>query len=193
MPSLQLTTEVQYVKGIGPRTALVLAEKGIATVEDLLYYLPYRYEDRLNPRTIPELKPGEMASVIAEVRTSGLFRTRRMPIFQMTAGQGRARLKCIWFNATYLRDKFKPGQMVALYGKVEEDSHSDALQLIQPQFEILGDAADDGSTDAAEQKAADSLEKGGIVPIYESAGQGRLTCPWFRAITSTALHTLTPT
>jgi len=42
MPSLQLTTEVQYVKGIGPRTALVLAEKGIATVEDLLYYLPYR-------------------------------------------------------------------------------------------------------------------------------------------------------
>ncbi len=47
MASLQLTTEVQYVKGIGPRTALVLAEKGISTVEDLLYYLPYRYEDRL--------------------------------------------------------------------------------------------------------------------------------------------------
>ena len=50
-----------------------------------------------------------MATVIAEVRTSGLFRTRRMPIFQMTAGQGRSRLKCIWFNGTYLRDRFKPG------------------------------------------------------------------------------------
>src|SRR6267143_1201032 len=189
---LELATPVQYVKGIGPRLAEMLAAKGIHTVDELLHYLPFRYEDRLNPKGISELKPGEMASVIAEVRTSGLFRTRRMPIFQMTAGQGRARLKCIWFNATYLRDKFKPGQMVALYGKVEEDSHSDALQLIQPQFEILGDAADDGSTDAAEQKAADSLEIGRIVPIYESAGQGRLTSRWFRRIIRTALDNLNP-
>ena len=64
-----------------------------------------------------------MATVIAEVRNSGMFRTRRMPIFQMTAGQGRAKLKCIWFNATYLRDRFKPGQMIALYGKVEQDHY----------------------------------------------------------------------
>src|SRR5213078_1475957 len=148
---LELSTPVQYVKGIGPRLADVLSAKGIHTVDDLLHYLPFSYEDRLNPRSISELRAGEMATVIAEVRTSGLFRTRRMPIFQMTAGQGRARLKCIWFNATYLRDKFKPGQVVALYGKVEEDSHSDALQLIQPQFEILGDT-EGSSTDAAEQK-----------------------------------------
>ena len=195
LPSLQmleLATPVQYVKGIGPRLAEMLAAKGIHTVDELLHYLPFRYEDRLNPKGISELKPGEMASVIAEVRTSGLFRTRRMPIFQMTAGQGRARLKCIWFNATYLRDKFKPGQMVALYGKVEEDSHSDALQLIQPQFEILGDSSEDGTTEASEQKAADSLEIGRIVPIYESAGQGRLTSHWFRRIIRTALENLTP-
>ncbi len=76
---LDLSTNVQYVKGIGPRFAEILLEKGISTVEDLLYYLPFRYEDRLNPRGIGELRPGEMASVIAEVRTFGLFRTRRMP------------------------------------------------------------------------------------------------------------------
>src|SRR2546427_3173194 len=189
---LELATPVQYVKGIGPRLAEMLAAKGLHTVDDLLHYFPFRYEDRLNPKGISELRAGEMASVIAEVRTSGLFRTRRMPIFQMTAGQGRARLKCIWFNATYLRDKFKPGQMVALYGKVEEDSHSDALQLIQPQFEIIGDPGDDGSADAAEQKVAASLEVGRIVPIYESAGQGRLTSRWFRRIIRTALENLTP-
>jgi len=74
---LELSTPVQYVKGIGPRVAEVLAAKGISTVEDLLYYLPFRYEDRLNPRGIGELRPGEMATVIAEVRGSGLFRTRR--------------------------------------------------------------------------------------------------------------------
>src|SRR6476619_8044252 len=117
---LDLSTEVKFVKGVGPRIAEWLEQKNIHTVDDLLHYLPFRYEDRLNPRGIAELRPGEMATVIAEVRNSGLFRTRRMPIFQMTAGQGRARLKCLWFNGAYLKDKFQPGQMLALYGRVEE-------------------------------------------------------------------------
>ena len=82
-------TPVQYVKGIGPKLAEILAAKGIETVDHLLHYLPFRYEDRLNPRGIAELKPGEMATVIAEVRNSGLFQTRRGALFQMTAGQGR--------------------------------------------------------------------------------------------------------
>jgi ATP-dependent DNA helicase RecG len=189
---LEPSTSVQYVKGIGPRLAEVLAGKGIHTVDDLLHYLPFRYEDRLNPRGIPELRAGEMATVIAEVRNSGLFRTRRMPIFQMTAGQGRARLKCIWFNAAYLRDKFKPGQVVALYGKVEADIRSGELQIVQPQFEIVGEAGDEESRDAAEQKVAASLEIGRIVPIYEAIGQGRLTSRWFRRVIHAALESLPP-
>jgi ATP-dependent DNA helicase RecG len=187
---LQPSTSVQYVKGIGPKLAEVLAAKGIQSLDDLLHYLPFRYEDRLNPRGIAELRAGEMATVIAEVRTSGLFRTRRMPIFQMTAGQGRTRLKCVWFNATYLQDKFKPGQIVALYGKVEEDYRGGELQLTQPQFEIIGEA--DTASDSAEQKLAASLEIGRIVPIYESTGQGRLTSRWFRRIIHTALENLPP-
>ena len=183
---LELTTPVQYVKGVGPKMAEILATKGIATVGDLLHYLPFRYEDRLNPRGIAELRAGEMASVIAEVRNSGLFRTRRMPIFQLTVGQGRTRLKCLWFNATYLQDKFKPGQLISLYGKVEQ-SRSGELQIIQPQFEMLGDAPD-----GADDKAAASLEVGRIVPIYESAGQGKVTARWFRRVIRTALEDLTP-
>ena len=185
MPAL--STPVQYVKGIGPRLAEVLSAKGIHTVSDLLYYLPFRYEDRLNPRGIAELRPGEMATVIAEVRNSGLFRTRRMPIFQLIAGQGRARLKCLWFNGTHLRDRFKPGQLVALYGKVEADNGQ--LQIIQPQFEILGESGEEGASDA-DQKLATSLEVGRIVPIYESAGQGRLTARWFRRIIRSALQSM---
>src|SRR5450631_1631904 len=184
------STSVQYVKGIGPRLAEMLGAKGIHTVDDLLHYLPFRYEDRVNPRGISELRAGEMATVIAEVRTSGLFRTRRMPIFQMTAGQGRTRLKCIWFNATYLRDRFKPGQLVALYGKVEQERTGGELQLVQPQFEIIGDSSDEA--DGGEQKAAASLEVGRIVPIYESAGQGRLTPRWFRRIIHGVLENLSP-
>ncbi len=182
---------MQYVKGIGPRLAEVLAAKGLRTVDDLLHYLPFRYEDRLNPRSVSELRAGEMATVIAEVRNSGLFRTRRMPIFQLTVGQGRSRLKCIWFNAAYLQDRFQAGQMLALYGKVEEDRDG-GLQIVQPQFEVLGDIYEAGGADEAEKKAAASLEIGRIVPIYESTGQGKLTPRWFRRIIRFALENLNP-
>jgi ATP-dependent DNA helicase RecG len=194
LPSLKMlepSTPVQFVKGIGPRLAEVLAAKGLATVDDLLHYLPFRYEDRLNPRSVAEIRAGEMATVIAEVRNSGLFRTRRMPIFQLTVGQGRTRLKCIWFNAAYLQDRFQAGQMVALYGKVEEDRDG-GLQIVQPQFEILGDVNEEGGADDAENKAAASLEIGRIVPIYESTGQGRLTPRWFRRIVRWTLENLNP-
>ncbi|HEY1799616.1 MAG TPA: ATP-dependent DNA helicase RecG [Terriglobales bacterium] len=186
---LELGTPVQYVKGIGPRLSEVLAAKGLNTVDDLLHYLPFRYEDRLNPRGVAELRPGEMATVIAEVRNSGLFRTRSMPIFQMVVGQGRAKLKCLWFNSAYLKDKFQPGQIVALYGKVEQDKRGE-LQIVQPQFEILGDAAEEGAAEASEQKAVASLEIGRIVPIYEATGQGRLTSRWFRRTIRQALENL---
>jgi len=186
---LELSTSVQYVKGIGPRLAEILAGKGIHTVADLLHYLPFRYEDRLNPRGIAELRAGEMASVIAEVRSSGFFTTRRAPIFQMAAGQGRNRLKCLWFNGGYLRDKFKPGQMVALYGKVEAGRDGE-LQIMHPEFEILGDATEDGGSEVADGKRAASLEVGRMVPIYESAGQGRLTARWFRRIIRSALENI---
>jgi ATP-dependent DNA helicase RecG len=189
---LDLSTNVQFVKGIGPRIAEMLLEKGVTTVEDLLYYLPFRYEDRLNPRGIGELRPGEMASVIAEVRTSGLFRTRRMPIFEMTVGQGRDTLKCIWFNATYLQDKFRAGQLVALYGKVEvpERGRDHRFQIMQPQFEILHDPTEDGSNGDEEERKWQSLEVGRIVPIYETAGKGKLTARWFRRIVHGMLEQL---
>ncbi len=180
---LELSTNVQYVKGIGPRIAEMLLEKGIATVEDLLYYLPFRYEDRLNPRGLNELRAGEMASVIATVRTSALFRTRRMPLFEMTVGEGRTTLKCIWFNAAYLQDKFRAGQLVALYGKVEATTRGeDRLQIMQPQFEILDDPIERGALPEEEQRKWQTLETGRIVPIYESAGKGKLTARWFRRI-----------
>jgi ATP-dependent DNA helicase RecG len=220
---LELHTPVQYVKGIGPRLAEILATKGISTVEDLLFYLPFRYEDRANPRRIGELRPGETASVVGEVRSSMLFRTRRMPLFELVVGDygvpasavaatapvprraranalavhtpgllasgglGRARLKCLWFHGAYLQGRFQPGQLVALYGKVEQDKRG-TLQIIQPQFEILGEAeGEEGSPEISQ-----SLEVGRVVPVYESAGQGKLTSRWFRRAIRYALENLNP-
>jgi ATP-dependent DNA helicase RecG len=163
-----------YVRGVGPRVAELLAPKGILTAEDLLYHLPFRYEDRQNPRSLDELKPGEMASVIAEVRGSTLLRTRKAPIFEMTVGQGRLSLKCIWFNGTYLSGKFLAGQTVALFGKVEPSRSTSNLKMIQPQFEVLPDDTADAETRL--------LEVGRITPVYESLGGSRLASRWQRKV-----------
>ncbi len=164
-----------YVRGVGPRVAEMLAAKDIQTAEDLLYHLPFRYEDRQNPRSLDELKPGEMASVIAEVRGAALLRTKRMPIFEMTLGQGqRLALKCLWFNGSYLKDRFHAGQTVAVFGKVEPSRSTSNLKMIQPQFEILPDEADDAETLL--------LEVGRITPVYESLGGSRLASRWQRKV-----------
>ncbi len=171
---IALDTPIQFVKGVGPRVAEKLKEKNIHVVEDLLYHLPFRYEDRLNPRSLNELVPGEMASVIAEVRGTVLLRTKRMPIFEMTVGQGTATLKCMWFHGTYLKDKFQPGQMLALYGKVEPSrSRAGSFKMIQPQVEILP-----GENDPEETL----LEVGRIVPVYESLGGAQLSSRWLRRV-----------
>src|SRR5271157_4847152 len=167
-----LDTPVMYVRGVGPRVAKILAAKGIQTAEDLLYHLPFRYEDRQNPRSLDELKPGEMASVIGEVRGSTLLRTRKAPIFELTIGQGRLAMKCIWFNGTYLEGKFHAGQTVAVFGKVEPSRSTSNFKMIQPQFEILPDASADAETQL--------LEVGRITPVYESLGGSRLASRWQR-------------
>ena len=192
---LELSTPVKYVKRIGERIASALATRGVETVEDLLYHLPFRYEDRLNPRPMAELVAGTMASVIGEVRGSALLRTRSGPIFEMTLGQRLGTVKCMWFHGTYLKDKFKLGQMVALYGKLEPSRSAMAaaaagtlgagagrFKMIQPQFEILPEP---GATGPDAEFAM--LEMGRIVPVYESLGGttswgAKLGSKWMRRV-----------
>ncbi|HEU4636394.1 MAG TPA: ATP-dependent DNA helicase RecG [Edaphobacter sp.] len=184
-----LSTPIKYVRRVGERVAEALARRGVETVEDLLYHLPFRYEDRLNPLPIRELKAGAMASIIGEVRGSALLRTRSMPIFEMTLGQGLDTVKCIWFNGSYLKDKFQSGQMVAVYGKLEiSRSTPGKFKIIQPQFEILP---------APDSKEAEfvALEVGRIVPVYETLGGttawgAKLTSRWLRRVIWTLLQEL---
>ena len=177
---LTLSTPVKFVKGVGERIAVELIKRGVETVEDLLYHLPFRYEDRLNPVPMTDLEPGTIASVIGEVRGSILMRTKRMPIFELTVGQGLKTVKCMWFHGTYLKDKFPLGRMVALYGKLEPSrSRAGQMKMIQPQFEMLPS----GTVDTEYQM----LEVGRIVPVYESLGGttawgAKLTSRWLRRV-----------
>jgi ATP-dependent DNA helicase RecG len=217
---MELSTPVKYIKRVGERVAAGLAERGVVTVEDLLYHLPFRYEDRLHPKPLAAYQAGDMASLIGEVRGTILLRTRSGPIFEMTIGvrpplegssaamEGRLRpppmavletVKCLWFHGSYLKDKFKSGQMVALYGKLEGSRSGNALggvpgqtrfKMVQPTFEILPDAQATG-----EDAEFTMLEMGRIVPVYESLGGktpwgAKLTSRWLRRVMWTVFRDL---
>jgi ATP-dependent DNA helicase RecG len=189
-PVLQLSTEVKSVKGIGPRIAETLAQKDIRTVEDLLYHLPFRYEDRLHPRPLSELKAGETASTVAEVRGVLLLRTSKMPILEITVGQGLTTIKCLWFHGTYLKDRFKVGQLLALHGRIEGSrSGRGMLKIIQPQFEVLAEASETLAA-GGDMNTDGLLEVGRIVPIYESLGGTKLGPRWLRRTLFNVLHSL---
>ena len=178
---LELSTPIKYVKRVGERVAVELAKRGVETVEDLLYHLPFRYEDRLNPVAMSGLQAGTMASVIGEVRGSVLLKTRSMPLFEMTLGQGLHTVKAMWFRGTYLRDKFHVGQVVALYGKLEPSrSTAGRFKMINPQFEVL-------PSGLGEDAEFSMLEVGRIVPVYESLGGttawgAKLGSKWLRRV-----------
>jgi ATP-dependent DNA helicase RecG len=156
-------SEVQYLKGVGPVRAELLASRGIRTVEDLLYYTPFRYEDRARLTRIRDLVPGQTTTVFARVLTCGLMRTRRGTyIYDLAASDSSGMLRCKWFNAPYLEKNkvFHTGQQVFLYGKVDRDRYgTGTMEIIQPQFEIVPEE---------EAAATSSLEIGRVVPIYES-------------------------
>ena len=160
-----LTTPLTYVKGIGPARAAMLEAKGLVTVEDLLGYVPFRYEDRSNMKTIAQLAPGEMATVIAEVRAVKLsgFKRRSLGMFEARfTDASRAILVGKWFHGGYLANVLAEGMKVALFGKVEFDSYSGELTMLHPEFEILSGDDDEGEA---------ALHVGRVVPIYEGRRQ----------------------
>ena len=167
MPAkLTLNSEVKYLKGVGPARAELLAGRAIRTVEDLLYYTPFRYEDRTHLTPVRNLVPGQTTTVLLDVLNGGLIRTRRgVYIYDLAARDSTGMMRCIWFNAAYLEKNhvFQPGQRVFFYGKVERDPYAPRnLQMTQPQFEILSDEPVPGG---------ESLEMERVVPIYESIGR----------------------
>ena len=172
-----------YVKGVGPARAAMLEGKGLKVVEDLLAYAPFRYEDRSNVKSLRDLAPGEMATVLAEVRSTKVsgFQRRNLGLFQATfTDASRAVLAGKWFHGAYLADVLTPGQKVALYGKVEFDTYSGHLAMMHPEYEIL---AEDEDGDA-------SLHTGRIVPVYEAAG--KVTTRALRTLIHRLLETLAP-
>jgi len=155
------TTEVMYLKGVGPRRAELLAKRGIRTFEDLLGYLPFRYEDRIRFAKIREIVPSQVYTVQAQVLSGSLVRYTRARggMYHLLVRDDSGSLACKFFHGFYLEGKFKAGQRIVLHGKAELDPNRPGrIEMINPEYELL---------DSGE---ADSTEVGRIVPIYEAIG-----------------------
>jgi len=182
---IALDTPLQYLKGVGPRRAADLQRVGLATVEDLLYRFPIRYEDRGTFQTIASLRPAAAASVAGEVVSCGIRPTRRprFKIFEMLVRDQTGVLRAVFFNQPFLNDVFHPHQRVILFGRLELTPHG--MQMQNPQYEILKHGADgDGEPESDDE----TMHTGRIVPIYEKTGT--LTTKMQRAIVHRALAEL---
>jgi len=168
-----------YLKGVGPRRAELLAKRAIRTFEDLLGYLPFRYEDRIRFAKIREIMPGQVYTVQAQVLSGSLVRYTRARggMYHLSVRDDSGSLACKFFHGQYLEQKFKAGQRIVLHGKADLDPNRPGrIEMINPEYELLG---------AGE---ADSTEVGRIVPIYEAIGG--VTSRIMRRIIYTALENL---
>ena len=156
-----LRTDVRMLKGVGPQRAELLAERGIYTLEDLLNYLPFRYEDRIHFSKIKDVQPNNTYTLRARVMSGQAVRGMygRGAIYHLLVQDESGSLPCKFFHGGYLEGRLKPGQQLILHGKVEIDKNRPARQeMVNPQIETLS------------SEEVDSTEMGRIVPIYEAVG-----------------------
>jgi ATP-dependent DNA helicase RecG len=177
---------IQYVKGVGPKVAEILAKKGIKHVEDALYYFPRKYEDRRNIKKISELKPGTRETVMGKIILIAKVQTKTRELFQVVISDDTGRITLVWFqfNENYLRATYKKGATVILSGEVTLSRYGDSLQIIHPKPEDVEIIEDE------EELEKDFLNFNRIVPIYpltEGIKQRRI-----RRIMRTVLDTYCP-
>ena len=141
-PQITKDTHVQYMKGVGPARSKILKRLGIEILEDMLFYFPWRYEDRKNLKKINELSYGNIETTLCEVLSAEVVTTprKRMKIFEITVTDQTGFLKSKWFNQPYLERYFRKGQKVILSGVVKGNPYSRfGLEMENPDFELVGD------------------------------------------------------
>jgi ATP-dependent DNA helicase RecG len=159
-PQLEaLRMPVQYVKGVGPKRAEQLAKMGIATVEHLLFHLPFRYEDRRDVRTIAQLRAGEHATLEVTLDAPAERFAGRRRILEVIARDASGALSLVWYNQLrYFHSRFRAGQRVLLHGRVEPMRQATLaraltpLRMVHPEIELL--------------EGDEHAELGRIVPVY---------------------------
>jgi len=149
-------TDIRFAKGVGPKRALLLEKLGIRTIEDALWFLPWRYEDRSRIVSISQLVPGEKATIAGTIHQAGLRRTRRrnMTLFTMSVQDETGAVEVVFFNQPYLDGVLQNGLRVVLSGPVVRRRRGVGVQMRTPHYEVVDEDEDL------------LLHVGRIVPVY---------------------------
>ncbi|HUD18852.1 MAG TPA: ATP-dependent DNA helicase RecG [Patescibacteria group bacterium] len=162
---LSLETSIRYLPHVGPVMASRLTKLGIETVEQLLFHIPFRYDDFSLVSTIGEVQPGETVTVKGTVEKFSAFFTKTgKKIQEARVADDTGKLSVVWFNQPYLRSVIREGLTVRLSGNITWFGHK--LVMNSPQYEIVTD------------EGASSLHTGRLVPVYpETEG---VSSKWLR-------------
>lgn len=133
---LDLYKDVQYIKGIGPKKADKLNKLGIFTLKDLLYYFPRQFEDRNNLKKIAQLEDGEKVTIKAVISSINTFSPKEgMTLTKIDVKDETGSAKLVFFNKSYIKNTFRPGDSILVFGKVKKKFNN--LELTSCELEYL--------------------------------------------------------
>lgn len=132
---LEVSTPVQFVKGVGPARAKVFAQLGVHTVGDLLEYFPRDWVFAPEPVKIRQMRPGRAATIVGLVESTDYQSFRRQPLFEAIVCDETGVCRIVWFHGGYLQNQLRPGQVIMASGKVASYKHQ--LQMTNPKFLVL--------------------------------------------------------
>jgi ATP-dependent DNA helicase RecG len=160
--SKNLETPIRFIKGVGPKLAENLAKKGVTVVEDALFLLPHRYEDRRALSKVGRLRPGVSEVFFAEVLAADAQATRGgKRFFEATVGDGSGTVTLKWFrfNPAFMKKIWKPGRKGIFTGEVVQ--YGFQREVHHPEVEWV-----EAGEDLAAVMARDPLNFGRILPVY---------------------------
>ncbi|MDP8255436.1 MAG: ATP-dependent DNA helicase RecG [Candidatus Alcyoniella australis] len=151
-----LDESIQFVKGVGPKVAQLLARRGIETVGQMLMLLPRAFDDRRLITAVEQLEPGERATLVLNVlEAMPKMRARGRPMYKVRAGDDSGELTLAWFNVpAYIPQVVRPGIRLVVTG--EATQFRGGLEIHHPDIEPIDEQTEVGP----------SLHYGRIVPIY---------------------------
>jgi ATP-dependent DNA helicase RecG len=168
---LDADTPVQYVKGVGPARARVLADLGVHAVGDLLEYYPRDWVFAPERIKIDRLRPNETATIVGLVESIDYQSYRRTPIFEAIVADDTGVCRIVWFHGGYLRNQLAPGQVIMASGKMTVYQHQP--QMTNPRFTVLDEdhaepgACFSGGVYAATARLSSRQIKRIIVPLLD--------------------------
>src|SRR5437773_4998779 len=140
-PADSLTTPVQYLKGVGPQRAELLAKLELHYAADLLFFFPRAYQDMSELRDIDQLEEKQLASVVGVIEEVDLRNTGPgKSLLGMLLKQGTKYLRCLWFNQPWMRDKLVEGRRLMVSGEPKLDGMR--WEMAHPRVEFLADDED---------------------------------------------------